>query len=280
MRLYDFVIEKYIKSALEEDIGYSDVTTAALFDFDKPVTAFLNTRENGVLCGRRVVELIFKTLSEENKKVQVDFFYNDGDLIKKGDKIATLKGSAGVILTGERLALNFIQRMSAIATNTSKYVKELEGTNTKIADTRKNTPNFRIFEKYAVFVGGATLHRFNLCDCAMLKDNHIALAGSITAAVKQVRKSNSFSHKIEVECDTLAQVKEAVQANADIIMLDNMTLEMIKEAVKIIDKKALIEISGNVNLQNIKSVAQMGADIISSSALVAKAGTLDLGLDF
>ena len=170
--------------------------------------------------------------------------------------------------------------MSAIATNTNKYVEALKGTETSIADTRKNTPNFRLFEKYSVYVGGAKLHRFNLCDCAMLKDNHIALAGSISKAVEQVRKSNSFSHKIEVECDTLAQVKEAILAKADIIMLDNMTPDMVKEAVTLINKQAIIEISGNVNLQNIRAIADLGADIISSSALVAKAGTLDLGLDF
>lgn len=278
MFLYDFITEKYIKSALEEDIDFDDISTSALKDFDHEITANLNTRQDGIFCGRRVFEQVFEIVS--SNKVQVKFFYKDGDEIKKGDTLAIIKGSALSILTAERLALNFVQRMSAIATNTRKYAEALKDTNTKIADTRKNTPNFRLFEKYAAWIGGATLHRFNLMDCVMLKDNHIALAGSITKAVEAVRKNNSFSHKIEVECDRVSQVKEALDAGVDIIMLDNMSDEKIAESVALIDKKALIEISGNVTLENIRNIADKGADIISSSALVGKAGTLDLGLDF
>jgi len=276
--LYDFIIEKYIKSALNEDIGYDDISTSSVAGFDKEITAFLNTRQDGILCGKRVFELVFDIVS--NKQVKVEFFFSDGDKIKKGDTIAKITGSALSVLTAERLSLNFVQRMSAIATNTNKYVEALNGTKTRIADTRKNTPNFRIFEKYAVATGGATLHRFNLSDCVMLKDNHIALAGSIENAVRAVKEKASFSHKIEVECERTEQVKEALSVGVDIIMLDNMTPDEIKECVRLIDKKALVEISGNVTIENIKTLAELGADIISSSALVAKAGTLDLGLDF
>ena len=216
MFLYDFIIEEYIKKALKEDIGFDDVTTSSLKKFDKEVTACLKTRQDGVLCGRRVFELVFKTVSSD--KVKVSFFFNDGDEIKAGDKLAEIKGSALDILTAERVALNFVQRMSAIATNTRKYVDALGETNTKIADTRKNTPNFRLFEKYAVFTGGAALHRFNLSDCAMLKDNHIVLAGSVEKAVSAVREQNSFVHEIEVECENIEQVKSALSANVDIII--------------------------------------------------------------
>lgn len=180
---------------------------------------------------------------------------------------------------GERLALNFIQRMSGIATETRKYQEAIKPYNARIADTRKTTPNFRAFEKYAVKVGGAALHRFNLSDCAMIKDNHIKLAGSITNAVTKLRKAISFTHKIEVECDTFEQVKEAVEVGADIIMLDNMDISTMKQAVEYINHRAIVEASGNVNLDIVNSIAACQVDIISSSAIVAKAHTLDLALD-
>ncbi|MBP3491614.1 carboxylating nicotinate-nucleotide diphosphorylase, partial [bacterium] len=199
--------------------------------------------------------------------------------IKKGDKIADLEGPAKYLLMGERVALNYIQRMSGIATETRKYQDAVKPYAAKVVDTRKTTPNFRSFEKYSVKIGGGALHRFNLSDCAMIKDNHIRLAGFITNAVQKLRKAISFTHKIEVECDTLEQVKEAVEVGADIIMLDNMSIEDMIKAVKYIDKKAIVEASGNVNLQTVNSIASTGVDIISSSAIVAKAPTLDLALD-
>ena len=216
-----------------------------------------------------------------NSKVEVEFFVSDGDLIKKGDILAKIKGNPRYVLTGERLALNFVQRMSGIATYTKKFADILAPCNISIADTRKNTPNFRLFEKYSAKIGGARLHRFNLSDCVMLKDNHIALlGGDIENAVLKVKKENSHAHKIEVECDTKKQVEQALKAGADIIMLDNMEIEEIKDCVKLINKRAVVEISGNVKLETLDELAKTGADVISSSAIIAKAPTLDLGFDY
>ena len=236
----------------------------------------LNSRVEGILSGRTVFETVFKILSP---KVEVKFYFNDGDSIQKGDKLADIEGPARYILMGERVALNYVQRMSGIATETNKYQKAIGNYKAKIVDTRKTTPLFRAFEKYSVKVGGGSLHRFNLSDCAMIKDNHIKYAGSLTKAVEKLRKHISHAHKIEVECDTIEQVKEAVTCGADIIMLDNMSIDTMKKCVEIIDDKAIIEASGNVNLNTVKDIASTGVDIISSSAIVAKAPTLDLGLD-
>ena len=272
-----FLIDKHVKSALEEDIGFGDITTDCIAKTDDVIRAELNTRTSGVICGLDVFERVFRILSDD---IEIVFYFKDGDLINKGDKIADIKGSASAILKGERTALNYIQRMSGIATETKKYADAI-GTEykAKISDTRKTTPNFRLFEKYAVFTGGACVHRFNLSDCVMIKDNHIKLAGSLTNAVNMVKKYLSHTHKIEVECDTLNQVKEAIEVGVDIILLDNMTLEEMKTAVDIINGKAIIEASGNVNLSTVKDIALTGVDIISSSAIVAKAPTLDLALD-
>lgn len=272
-----FLIDKYVLSALEEDIGFGDITTDNLATEKDVLEAKLNTRSEGIVCGLKVFERVFKNLSDD---VEIKFYFKDGDKIKAGDTIAELKGSASAILKGERTALNFAQRMSGIATETRKYQGAIgEGLKARISDTRKTTPNFRVFEKYAVYVGGACIHRFNLADCAMIKDNHIKLAGSLTKAVEKIRKNISHTHKIEVECDTLEQVKEAVACGADIIMLDNMSCETMKKAVEIIDGKAITEASGNVNLSTVHAIAEVGVDIISSSAIVAKAPTLDLALD-
>lgn len=272
-----FLIDKYVLSALEEDIGFGDITTDNLATEKDVLEAKLNTRSEGIVCGLKVFERVFKNLSDD---VEIKFYFKDGDKIKAGDTIAELKGSASAILKGERTALNFAQRMSGIATETRKYQDAIgEGLKARISDTRKTTPNFRVFEKYAVYVGGACIHRFNLADCAMIKDNHIKLAGSLTKAVEKIRKNISHTHKIEVECDTLEQVKEAVACGADIIMLDNMSCETMKKAVGIIDRKAITEASGNVNLSTVHAIAEVGVDIISSSAIVAKAPTLDLALD-
>lgn len=280
--LNSFLIEEHVKNALAEDIGYGDISTdsicCALSD-DVNFEVFLTTRNDGVFCGRDVFEAVFEVLAKD--KVKIEFYCNDGDEIKKGDKIAKISGSARYILTGERLALNYIQRMSGIATFTRKFQNIAEKYGVRVVDTRKNTPNFRIFEKYAVKVGGGYLHRFNLCDCVMLKDNHIALlGGSIKEAVKKVRENISHAHKIEVECDKISQVKEALECKADIIMLDNMTPEQMKECVNIINKQAIVEASGGVTIETVEEIAKTGVDIISTSAIVAKATTLDLAFDY
>ena len=274
--LNKFIMEEHVKSALIEDIGYGDITTENLAEDTDRLEGFLNTRTDGVLCGVEVFKTVYRLLSED---IKIDFHFKDGDLIKKGDSLAALSGPAKELLIGERLALNYIQRMSGIATETRKYQEAIAPYCAKIVDTRKTTPNFRIFEKYAVKTGGGALHRFNLSDCAMIKDNHIRLAGSITKAVEKLRKNLSHAHKIEVECDTLEQVIEALECGVDIIMLDNMTVENMKKAVQIINHTAIVEASGNVNLSTVNEIASTGVDIISSSAIVAKAPTLDIALD-
>ena len=274
--LSKFYVEDHVKSALMEDIGYGDITTENLAGENDFLKAELNTRSEGILCGCDVFTTVYKILSDD---VKIKFYFKDGDKIKKGDKIADIEGPAKDLLMGERVSLNYIQRMSGIATETRKYQDAIAPYSAKIVDTRKTTPNFRAFEKYSVKIGGGALHRFNLSDCAMIKDNHIKLAGSLTNAVNKLRQSISHAHKIEVECDTLEQVKEAVNAKADIIMLDNMPVETMRKAVEIINHQAIVEASGNVNLSTVNAIASTGVDIISSSAIVAKAPTLDLALD-
>ncbi len=274
--LNKFLIEKYVKQALEEDIGFEDITTDNLVSEDDKLECTLNSRVDGVFCGRDVFKTVFEVL---DKDIDIKFYFKDGDEIKKGDKIADIKGSARAVLTGERTALNYVQRMSGIATETRKYQNAIGEYKAKIVDTRKTTPCFRVFEKYSVKVGCGTVHRFNLSDCAMLKDNHVKFAGTLTNAINILKKSISHAHKIEVECDTLSQVEEALACGVDIIMLDNMTIDEMKTAVEKINGRAIVEASGNVNLTTLKEIASTGVDIISSSAIVAKAPTLDLGLD-
>lgn len=274
--LNNFFIEDHVKNALQEDIGFGDITTDYLTNEEDRMSCVLNTRVDGIFCGKNVFEMVFKVLSPS---INIKFYFNDGDEIKKGDKIADIEGPARYILMGERTALNYAQRMSGIATETNKYQKAVGEYKARIVDTRKTTPGFRAFEKYSVKTGGGSLHRFNLSDCAMIKDNHIKYAGSLTKAVEKLRQHISHAHKIEVECDTVEQVKEAVNCGADIIMLDNMSLDTMRECVKLIDGKAIVEASGNVNLNTVYDIASTGVDIISSSAIVAKAPTLDLGLD-
>lgn len=269
-------VKEHVKNALLEDIGYGDITTENLAEESDFLKGSLDTRSDGILCGCDVFKTVFELLSD---KIEIKFYFKDGDEIKKGDKIADISGPAKELLMGERVALNYIQRMSGIATETHKYQNAIKPYSAKIVDTRKTTPNFRSFEKYSVKVGGGALHRFNLADCAMIKDNHIRLAGSITNAVTKLRKNLSHAHKIEVECDTLEQVKEAVGLNVDIIMLDNMPVDVMKKGVELINHRAIVEASGNVNLETVNAIASTGVDIISSSAIVAKAPTLDLGLD-
>lgn len=274
--LHDFIVEEHVKNALKEDIGFGDITTDYLVPEDEVITAKLNTRENGILCGIDIVEMVFKTLSKE---VRVEKYFKDGEKIQKGDTLAVITGPARAILIGERTALNYVQRLSGIATETNKYQVAIGNNKARITDTRKTTPGFRMFEKYAVFTGGARLHRFNLADCVMIKDNHIQFAGSITNAVNKIRERLSHTHKIEIECDTIEQVKEAISAKADIIMLDNMSCDLMKQCVELIGDKAMIEASGNVTIETIGEIAKTGVDVISSSAIVAKAKTLDVALD-
>ena len=280
--LNNFIVRDFVKKALIEDIGYGDITTDYVCSYLKGDETFevnLRTRADGIFCGVDVFKIVFDILSEGS--VSVEFFVFVCDEIKKDEILAKIKGNPRFILTGERLALNFVQRMSGIATYTKKFTDILKPYNVSMADTRKNTPNFRMFEKYAAKIGGARLHRFNLCDCVMLKDNHIALlGGDIKKAVQMVREQNSYTHKIEVECDTIEQVKDAISAKADIIMLDNMDLDEIKKCVQLIDKKAIVEISGNVTLDKLPELAKTGIDVISSSSIITRAGTLDLGFDY
>ena len=277
--LNDFAIEDFIKSALKEDFYYGDITTDAVCqNIENPqFVVYLTTRADGVLCGRPIFEKIFEILAKDD--VKVDFYFSDGDFIKKGDKIAKISGDARYILTGERLALNFVQKLSGIATYTRKFQSLVDKYGVRVVDTRKNTPNFRLFEKYAVKVGGNYLHRFNLSYCVMLKDNHIALlGGSITNAVECIRKNLSHAHKIEVECDTLEQVKEALDCNVDIIMLDNMTPQQVAVCKKEIAGRAIIEVSGGVNKDNLEAYCQAGPDVISMGALTHSVPAKDLSL--
>ncbi|MBE7706787.1 MAG: carboxylating nicotinate-nucleotide diphosphorylase [Cyanobacteria bacterium SIG30] len=277
--LNNFLVVDHVKEALKEDVVYGDISTDFLCDEDKEFTVYLKTRQDGIFCG----EIPFRTVFEILGGVELEFYVNDGGKIKKGDRIAKIKGSARSILTGERLALNYAQRMSAIATKANKFSEKVKDYPVRIVDTRKNTPNFRMFEKYAIKCGGASLHRFNLSDCVMLKDNHIALCdGSIELAVQKVRKNLSHAHKIEVECDTVKQVHDCVKAGVDIIMLDNMNTDDMKKCIKFIresNPNAVIEASGGINLDNIEDVAKTGVDVISTSSLVV-AGTMDLGFDW
>ena len=274
--LNKFFIEEHIKNALNEDIGFGDITTDYLTEESDTLKCSLNTRVDGIFCGRDVFETVFKILCPE---IDIKFYFKYGDKIKMGDKIADLSGSAKYILMGERTALNYVQRMSGIATETNKYQSAIGEYKAKIVDTRKTTPGFRAFEKYSVKMGGGSLHRFNLADCAMIKDNHIKFAGSLTKAIQKLKMNISHAHKIEVECDSLDQVKEALSCGVDIIMLDNMDLETMRKGVNLINGAAIVEASGNVKLDTVREIASTGVDIISSSAIVAKAPTLDLGLD-
>lgn len=274
--LHDFIVDEHIKNSLKEDIGYGDITTDFLYDENDYLCAELNTRQDCIVCGIDIFKRVFHILSSD---VEIKTFVSDGDFVKKGQKLAEIKGNARTILSGERTALNYMQRLSGIATETNKYQSAIMPYSASVTDTRKNTPGFRIFEKYAVMVGGARLHRFNLSDCVMIKDNHIKHAGSITNAVNKIKKNLSHAHKIEIECDTIEQVKEAVNAGCDIIMLDNMSISDMKKSVEYINNRAIVEASGNVKINTINEIASTGVDVISTSAIVASAPVIDLGLD-
>lgn len=267
--------DRLIRMALEEDITSEDVSTNAVMPEYAAGTVDLIAKEDGVIAGLDVYARVFTLLDE---KTEVIFFCKDGDTVRKGDKLAVVNGDIRVLLSGERVALNYLQRMSGIATYTREVASLLEGSRVTLLDTRKATPNCRIFEKYAVRIGGGQNHRYNLSDGVLLKDNHIGAAGSITKAIRMAKEYAPFVRKIEIEVETLEQVKEAVAAGADIIMLDNMTPEMMKQAVALIDGKAQTECSGNVTKENIAKIRDIGVDFVSSGALTHSAPILDISM--
>lgn len=267
--------DKYILMALQEDITSEDVSTNAVMPNAQKGTVDLIAKEEGIIAGLDIFARVFTLLDEST---EISFQCKDGDKIQKGQLLATVTGDIRVLLSGERVALNYLQRMSGIATYTRKMVRLLEGTGITLLDTRKTTPNCRIFEKYAVKVGGAGNHRYNLSDGVLLKDNHIGAAGSITKAVEMARAYAPFVRKIEVETETLDQVAEAAEAGADIIMLDNMSPEMMKQAIDIIQGRAQTECSGNVTRENINQLKALGIDYVSSGALTHSAPILDISM--
>lgn len=269
------VADKLIMQALEEDITSEDISTNAVMRGYQKGEVELICKEDGVISGLWVFERVFTLLDPDTK---AEFFVKDGDEVKKGEKIGIVTGDIRVLLSGERTALNYLQRMSGIATYTRTVARLLEGTKTKLLDTRKTTPNMRIFEKYAVRTGGGYNHRYNLSDGVLLKDNHIGAAGSVKKAVEMAKEYAPFVRKIEIETENLDMVKEAVEAGADIIMLDNMSIKMMKEAVEWIDGRATTECSGNVTKENVAELAAVGVDYISSGALTHSAPILDLSL--
>lgn len=268
-------VEPLILSALREDITSEDVSANCVMPEAKKGTVDLICKEDGVICGLQVFERVF-TLLDEN--VEARFDVSDGDEVKRGQKLGTLQGDMRVLLSGERTALNFLQRMSGIATYTRHMAELLDGTSIRLLDTRKTTPNNRIFEKYAVRTGGGNNHRYNLSDGVMLKDNHIGAAGGVAEAVKKAREYAPFVRKIEVEVEDLDMVREAVRAGADIIMLDNMDHDSMEKAVEIISGRAEIEISGNVTPEKAAEIRDLKVDYVSSGALTHSAPILDLSL--
>lgn len=268
-------VDNLLLMALQEDISSEDVTTNAIMREKKSGKAELICKQNGVIAGLDIFKRVFELLDEN---MQIKLYYNDGDEVKKGDILAEVIGDIRVILSGERTALNFLQRMSGIATYTRSVAKLLEGSKTKLLDTRKTTPNMRIFEKYAVKVGGGYNHRYNLSDGILIKDNHIGAAGGVAQAVYLAKEYAPFVRKIEVEVENLEQLNEALEAGADIIMLDNMSHEDMKKAVEIIDGRAQTECSGNITKENIAKIVDIGVDFVSSGALTHSAPILDVSL--
>ena len=269
------MIDDLLRAAIREDVNGEDVSTQAVSERETTCQVDLICKEDGVLAGIPVFMRVFELL---DSKVSFDFSVEDGASVKKGQILGSVIGSVETLLTGERVALNYLQRMSGIATYTRKMVDALGDDRTKIVDTRKTTPLMRPFEKYAVCIGGGENHRYNLSDGVLLKDNHISMAGSVTAAVTQARRYAPFVRKIEVEVETMEMVQEAVDARADIIMLDNMTIEEIREAIAYINGRAMVELSGNISMNNIHEYRGLGADVISSGALTHSAPVLDFSL--
>lgn len=268
------IVDKIINDALKEDIPYGDITASSIVTNGSKAKASLIAKEDGIICGLPVFERVFTILGD----VTFKSFINEGSSVTKGDIIGELYGDALNILMGERVALNLLQKMSGIATLTNKYVKKLKGLNTKLLDTRKTTANLRILEKYAVKIGGGHNHRFSLSDGILIKDNHIGYAGGIKNAIKLAKENSSFVRKIEIETEYKEQILEAIEAGADIIMLDNMTPNQVKEMVKLIAGRAITECSGNITLDTIRSYALSGVDFISSGELTHSVKAFDISL--
>lgn len=268
-------VDPLILGALREDISSEDVSTNSVMPHPQAGEADLICKEDGIICGLQVFCRTFQLLDD---KTEIELYVTDGDEVKKGQLMAKLHGDIRVLLCGERTGLNYLQRMSGIATYTHEVASLLKGTKTKLLDTRKTTPNNRIFEKYAVTCGGGYNHRYNLSDGVLLKDNHIGAAGGVKEAIQAAKNYAPFVRKIEVEVETLDQVKEAVEAGADIIMLDNMDHDTMKTAMGIIDGKAEVEVSGNVTKENISKITDLGVDYVSSGALTHSAPILDISL--
>ncbi|MDO4298942.1 MAG: carboxylating nicotinate-nucleotide diphosphorylase [Lachnospiraceae bacterium] len=268
-------VDDLILMALKEDISSEDVTTNAIMREAKLGKADLICKQDGVIAGLGVFQRVFELLDD---KVAVKMYYKDGDEVKKGDLLAEITGDIRVILSGERTALNYLQRMSGIATYTKSVSRLLEGSKTKLLDTRKTTPNMRIFEKYAVKVGGGYNHRYNLSDGVLIKDNHIGAAGGVANAVRMAKEYAPFVRKIEIEVENLDMLKEALEAGADIIMLDNMSPDEMKQAVELVAGRAETECSGNITKENIAKIVDIGVDYVSSGALTHSAPILDVSL--
>ena len=267
--------DKLIQMALEEDITSEDVSTNAVMPKAQKGSVDLIAKQDGIIAGLDVYARTFELLDADT---QIEFQCADGDAVKKGQLLAVVTGDIRVLLSGERVALNYLQRMSGIATYTHEVAEMLKGSSVTLLDTRKTTPNCRIFEKYAVRVGGGQNHRYNLSDGVLLKDNHIGAAGSVTKAIQMAKAYAPFVRKIEVEVETLEQVKEAAEAGADIIMLDNMTPDTMKQAVDLINGRAKTECSGNITRENIKKICEIGVDYVSSGALTHSAPILDISM--
>ncbi len=275
------VADKYIKIALEEDINSEDVSTNAVMPEYKKGEVYLFAKEDGIIAGLQIFERVFKLLDENTEVTFIETngrTIQDGDRVEEGQALAVVTGDIRVLLSGERTALNYLQRLSGIATYTRHLADMLKGSKTKLLDTRKTSPGMRIFEKYAVRIGGGCNHRYNLSDGVLLKDNHIDAAGGVKEAIEAARAYAPFVRKIEVETEDLDMVREAVEAGADIIMLDNMSPEMMAEAIRIIDGRAETECSGNITKENIETITSLGVDYISSGALTHSAPILDISL--
>ncbi len=277
MYLNDIMLDKLIMNALSEDVGTGDITTESTIPETARAHGLYKAKESGVLCGIGVAARVFELIDRD---IEFTPLKRDGERIEKGEIIAEVRGKATNVLTGERVGLNLMQRMSGIATRTAEAVTQVEGTGAKICDTRKTTPGLRVVEKYAVKVGGGTNHRFNLADGILIKDNHIVAAGSITNAVKAARANAPHTLKIEVEVETFDELNEALEAGADIIMLDNMSCEDMKKAVGIVNGRAITEASGNMGDRNLREVADCGVDLISIGALTHSVRSLDISLKF
>lgn len=267
--------DELILSALREDITSEDITTNSVMREYRKGEADLICKQDGIIAGLDVFKRVFELLDD---RIETVFSVKDGDAVKNGDKIGIVRGDIRVLLSGERTALNYLQRMSGIATYTREIVGLLSGSKTRLLDTRKTTPNMRVFEKYAVKVGGGCNHRYNLSDGILLKDNHIGAAGGVKKAVKMAKEYAPFVRKIEIEVENLDMLREALDAGADIIMLDNMSVEDMKEAVRLVGGRAQTECSGNVTRENISRIADIGVDFISSGALTHSAPIMDLSL--